>query len=165
MLVIVGAAVAVLLADRLVVWKHLNERFWPNSGCRPEAGARRPVARTASSVFQFSPDLFLTQLRRYVDPRAHASPPRRRGEAPVSRAHRRRCVVYRDFVPFVGAGVPEDPWSIAVPLEELPDAEPTAELTTESLYAGIRDGDRVAARGDACSRPGGGSASSTSASW
>jgi hypothetical protein len=47
-------------------------------------------------------------------------------------------IVYRDFMPFVGAGQPEEPWSIAVPLERAPDAEPTEELTTESLYAGIR---------------------------
>jgi hypothetical protein len=47
-------------------------------------------------------------------------------------------LVYRDYVPFVGAGQPEDPWSIAVPLEHLPDAESTTELTTDTLYAGIR---------------------------
>jgi len=116
----------ILLADRFVVWRHLNERFWPNRLTRLSAWLRdRPV-------FQFSSDRQLTQLSRY----ATANPTMADGESsgePVP------LVVYRDFKPFVGAGEPEDPWSIAVPLEELPEAEQTTELTTETLYAGINE--------------------------
>jgi hypothetical protein len=42
-------------------------------------------------------------------------------------------VVFRDYKPFVGAGNPYEPWSIAVPLEALPDRTPRR-LTTEALY-------------------------------
>ncbi|HEV2778437.1 MAG TPA: hypothetical protein VGX25_03460 [Actinophytocola sp.] len=132
-LAIIVAMLGVLLADRLVVWKHLNERFWPN---RLNRTAAPPLAER--SVFQFSPDRFLAQLARYLNPRSTIAnsatdEPQRMPGGPVP------LIVYRDFKPFVGAGVPEDPWSIAVPLERLPDAEPTAELTTDSLYAGIHD--------------------------
>jgi hypothetical protein len=128
----VAALLAVLLADRLVVWKHLNERFWPNR--RTTA-----LARTHDrAVFQHSPDLFLTQLRRFVSPRASiaASPPHE--SSMPTHAEPAQLLVYRDYVPFVGAGRPRDPWSIAVPLEKLPDAEPTTDLTTDTLYAGVR---------------------------
>ncbi|HEV7651194.1 MAG TPA: hypothetical protein VGP26_23845 [Actinophytocola sp.] len=135
----VSALLAVLLADRLVVWKHLNERFWPNRAAVGSPGGPAlagPFARVRDrAVFRFSPDRFLTQLRRYVDARATAAGPLPHEEPAPGRPA--PLIVYRDFVPFVGAGKPEDPWSIAVPLEELPDAEPGMELTTESLYAGI----------------------------
>ena len=123
----VAALLTVLLADRLVVWKHLNERFWPH---------RRPgtLARTRDrAVFQFSPDLFLTQLRRYVAPQTTIAAPYGSPDAEPT-----PLLVYRDFVPFVGAGTPEDAWSIAVPLERLPDVTSTTELTTDALYAVIR---------------------------
>jgi hypothetical protein len=128
-LVIVLLMLGVLLADRLVVWKHLNERFWPNrlnTTITPGLGER--------SVFQFTADRFLAQLKRYLNPRPTIASP---GEPPRMPGGPVPVIVYRDFVPFVGAGNPEDPWSIAVPLEQLPDAEPTTELTTDSLYAGI----------------------------
>jgi hypothetical protein len=115
-----------------VVWKHLDERFWPNR--RTTALARihnRPI-------YQYSPNLFVTQLRRYVDSRATiAAPPPHEFSMPTH-AEPVPLLVYRDYVPFVGAGRPEDPWSIAVPLETLRDVEPTIDLTTDTLYAGIR---------------------------
>ena len=138
--VAISALLSVLLADRLVVWKNFNERFWPNRGAVGSPGGPAladTFARVRDrSVFQFSPGLFLSQLRRYVDPRATAADPLPH-EAPAP-GPPAPLIVYRDFVPFVGAGRPEDPWSIAVPLEELPDTETAVELTTESLYAGIR---------------------------
>ena len=123
-IMLVVAMLAVVLADRFAVWRHLDERFWPN---RPTVS---PWLRDRP-VFQFSSRRQLGQLGRHVDPRPTMAAARTSG-MPVP------LVVYRNFVPFVGAGVPEKPWSIAVPLEDLPDAEPTAELTTESLYNGIR---------------------------
>lgn len=128
----VAALLAVLLADRLVVWKHLNERFWPN---------RRTTAMAHTkdrAVFQYSPDLFLTQLRRFVTPRVTVAAPLLHEPSMPTHAEPAPLLVYRDYVPFVGAGEPQDPWSIAVPLEELPDAESTTDLTTETLYTGIR---------------------------
>jgi hypothetical protein len=130
---IVAAMLAVLLADRFVVWKHLKERFWPN---RLSSAVALPRERP---VFQFSPDRFITQLRRYESPRPTIAEPQP-GEPPSTvPGGPVQLIVHRDFVPFVGAGLPEEPWSIAVPLEKLPDAKPTMELTTDSLYAGIRD--------------------------
>jgi hypothetical protein len=122
---VAAVMLAVLVADRFVVWRHLNTRFWPNRLVRVGPWFEN------RSVFQFSSDRQLTQLRRYVNPRPTL--------AAASAGEPVPLVVYRDFVPFVGAGVPEDPWSIAVPLEELPDAESRGELTTESLYAGIAE--------------------------
>ena len=128
----VAALLAVFLADRLVVWKHLNERFWPRRRTTALARIRnRPI-------FQYSPNLFVTQLRRYVDSRATiATPPPHEFSMPTH-AEPAPLLVYRGYAPFVGAGRSEDPWSIAVPLERLRDAEPTIELTTDTLYAGIR---------------------------
>ncbi|HEX6358773.1 hypothetical protein [Actinophytocola sp.] len=118
------AMLAVLLADRFVVWGHLHRRFWPNRVTRVVPWLRdRPILR-------FSPSRQLTQLRRHAGARPGTSG---QSAEPV------RLVVYREFVPFVGAGTVDGPWSIAVPLEELPDAARTAELTTESLYAGIHE--------------------------
>jgi len=128
----IAALLAVLLADRLAVWKHLNERFWPDRRVTS-------LAHTFNrAIFQYTPELFLTQLRRFVTPRTTMStPPPDESPMPLP-AKPAPLLVYRDYVPFVGAGQPEDPWSIAVPLEELPDAEATVELTTDALYAGIR---------------------------
>jgi hypothetical protein len=129
-LVLVGAMLAVLLADRLTVWKHLHERFWPNRLAR--VLARAPQERV---VFRFTSPRFLAQIERYARPVLTMANPRPNGPPqgdPVP------LIVYRDYVPFVGAGRPEDPWSIAVPLEELTDAAPTTPLTTASLYAAIR---------------------------
>jgi hypothetical protein len=115
---------AVLAADRFVVWRHLATRFWPNRLIRV-----RPWLRDRT-VFQVSPERQLIGLRRYAEPHPTMAGPSA-GGAPVP------LVVYRGFVPFVGAGQPEDPWSIAVPLERLPDAKANGELTTAALYAGI----------------------------
>jgi len=131
-ILIVSAMLGVLVADRFVVWKHLTERFGRNrlSNSVPDVSER--------TIFQYSPDRFLTQLKRYSQPRPTIAaaprdePAQRTPGGPVS------LTVYRDFVPFVGAGNLEEPWSIAVPLEPVPDVEPATELTTESLYAHIR---------------------------
>lgn len=126
---VVLAMLAVLTADRLVVWRHLNDRFWPNRLARIEPWLRD------RGIFQYSAERQLTQLTRYAEPQdtMAPSPTGRTVGPPVP------LVVYRDFVPFVGAGVPVEPWSIAVPLKAAPGADPTGELTTTSLYAGIRD--------------------------
>lgn len=128
----VAALLAVLLADRLVVWKHFNERFWPNRGPITAPHTRK------RPIFQYSPELFLTQLRRFVTPRATIAEPPPHETPAAAPGEPAQLVVYRGFVPFIGAGIPEEPWSIAVPLKELEDAEPTIELTTDTLYAGIR---------------------------
>jgi hypothetical protein len=122
--VIAALLLAVLATDRFVVWRHLATRFWPNRLTRVRPWLRdRPV-------FQVSPGRQLTGLWRYAEPHPTMAGPSGDG-APVP------LVVYRDFVPFVGAGRPEDPWSIAVPLERLPDTDATGALTTATLYAGI----------------------------
>lgn len=126
---VVLAMLSVVLADRFVIWRHLNDRFWPSRLSRVEPWLHgRPI-------FQFSPDRQLTQLNRYVNPRDTMAP----GTSGHTNGTPVPLVVYRDYAPFVGAGKRVDPWSIAVPLESLPDAEPAVELTTNSLYKGIQD--------------------------
>jgi hypothetical protein len=121
---IAALLLAVLATDRFVVWRHLATRFWPNRLTRVRPWLRdRPV-------FQVSPRRQLTGLWRYAEPHPTMAGPSGDG-APIP------LVVYRGFVPFVGAGRPEDPWSIAVPLERLPDTTATGALTTATLYAGI----------------------------
>lgn len=125
---VVAVMLSVIVADRFTVWRHLKDRFWPNRLSRLEPWVR------GRQIFQFSPENRLTRLERYVNPVVTTAPSSsNHDDDPVP------IVVYRDFVPFVGAGVPVEPWSIAVPLESLPDVGPTAELTTSSLYQGIRD--------------------------
>jgi hypothetical protein len=46
----VAALLAVVLADRLVVWKHLNERFWPNRSTTTMAHTHnRPIFQYRAS--------------------------------------------------------------------------------------------------------------------
>jgi len=124
--VLVALLLAVLAADRFAVWRHLATRFWPNRLTRVQPWLRdRPL-------FQVSPVRQLTGLRRYAEPHPTMAGSPSAG-TPV------QLVVYRGFVPFVGAGIPEDPWSIAVPLENLSDTAPAGELTTAALYAGINE--------------------------
>jgi hypothetical protein len=123
--VVMVAILAVVVADRFTVWRHLHDRFWPN-----RLTELTPWTRDRT-LFQFSSDRQVAQLDRYANPRVTMKAGETDG-APVP------VIVYRDFVPFVGAGVPVEPWSIAVPLKRLPDAEPTVELTTDSLYREIR---------------------------
>ena len=123
---IAALLLAVLVTDRFVVWRHLATRFWPNRLTRVRPWLRdRPV-------FQVSPERQLTGLWRYAEPHPTMAGPS--GDGPPI-----PLVVYRGFAPFVGAGQPEDPWSIAVPLERLPDTTATGALTTATLYAGINE--------------------------
>lgn len=128
----VAALLTVLLADRLVVWKHLSERFWPRRGTIGPADTR------GQAVFRYSPDLFLSRLRRFTFPRATMAPPSPHEPAAPGQTTPAPVLVYRGYKPFVGAGYPQEAWSIAVPLERLPDATVTTALTTDALYAGIR---------------------------
>lgn len=126
---VAAGMLSVLVADRFAVWRHLHERFWPNRLSRLVPWSQDRL------VLRYSPQSQLDQLDRYVHPQETSAPSPAGGTngSPVP------VVVYRGFVPFVGAGVPVEPWSIAVPLESLPDAEPTRELTTSALYHAIRE--------------------------
>jgi hypothetical protein len=129
--VLVAAILAVLLADRLAVWRHLHERFWPNRLANVPVPS--PQERT---VFRFTSPRFVDQIERYARPVLTMANPQPNGRPPLGDPV--PLIVYRDYVPFVGAGRPEEPWSIAVPLEDLPDARSRTPLTTASLYAAIR---------------------------
>ncbi|GAB3487221.1 hypothetical protein [Amycolatopsis cihanbeyliensis] len=119
---------AVLVADRMVVWRLVTVWFGRLAGRRPAD----PFA-TERPLFGISPPRFLHQVRRYQEeaPAGSATP-----GAPL--------VVYRGFDPFVGAGHARHPWSVAVPLEKLPedtkpDGSPFEELSTELLYQRVRE--------------------------
>ncbi|OLF17151.1 hypothetical protein [Actinophytocola xanthii] len=123
---LVAAMLVVLLWDRLVVWRHLRDRFWPNH----LGGAVPPLPDR--SVFRLSPERFTNQLWRHHNNAPTMAPPTGNGSAGVP------MTVYRGFEPFVGAGLRHEPWSIAVPLERIPDVEPTISLGTDTLYAAIQ---------------------------
>jgi hypothetical protein len=112
---------ALLIADRLFVWNLLRSRFGYGTRHLPPSDPF-DQQRQALAV---SPPRFLRHLDRY---RAAAHPA---GGAPL--------IVHRGYNPFVGAGLHREPWSMALPLEKLPqdtkpDGSPFDELTTISLY-------------------------------
>ncbi|MET0136055.1 MAG: hypothetical protein ABW215_20935 [Kibdelosporangium sp.] len=119
-IVMIAGMLAVLLTDRLIVWRHLTTRF--NRLSPPVADpltSERPVL-TASTGF-------LHELHRVAATE--------RGQAAREGAP---LIVYRGYSPFVGAGFEYRPWSMAVPLQPIKDKQ-QAELTTDLLYGSIRE--------------------------
>lgn len=113
-IVLVAGVLTVFLTDRIIVWQHLVTRF-----SRTSPPVANPLA-TTRAVNANSP--FLDGLRR-VD---QAERQRRdEGGTPL--------VVHRGYSPFVGAGFPYKPWSIAVPLQPVP-GKTTKELNTDVFY-------------------------------
>ncbi|OXM73262.1 MULTISPECIES: hypothetical protein [Amycolatopsis] len=117
---------AILVTDRLVVRSLLVDRFGYRARNRPPADpftAERPL-------LGLCPPRFLRQLHRYRD--AEQTP---QGTVPL--------FVHRGYNPFVGAGLHRESWSMALPLERLPedrkpDGSPFDELTTPLLYERVR---------------------------
>ena len=121
---VIGIVLAVVVfvvvtIERWSLWNLLTSRF------------KRQTSPTVGGGLTglFTED-FRGQLARYQGDGESAATP----GAPL--------VVYRGYNPFVGAGFRRDAWSMAIPLERLDDGESDPEtrreLTTESLYEGIR---------------------------
>ncbi|WP_410627805.1 hypothetical protein [Amycolatopsis sp. cmx-8-4] len=111
----------VVTLERWSLWNLLTTRFKRHAA---------PAADSGSLTGLFTED-FREQLARYQRGDEFAGVP----GAPL--------VVYRGYNPFVGAGFRRDAWSMAIPLERLEDDESDPatrrELTTETLYEGIRE--------------------------
>jgi hypothetical protein len=114
-----------LVTDRLIVWQLAYGRFGRRARHLPPSN---PFDQDRM-ILNLSPPGFLRQMVRYAAPS-----PELGGAAPL--------VVYRGSDPFVGAGTQRASWSIALPLEKLPegkpDGSPFGELTTAGLYESIR---------------------------
>lgn len=136
-IVLIGLMLAVLLADRFVVWNLLTVQFRKNPTSRPTG-----TLDTARYVYTFSGRRFLRQLGRFVDPprtMAPSSPaPTGMHQDNSSLDGALPVIVHRGYNPFVGAGEHFRPWSVAVPLERLSDAPAKGKLTTEAVYERIR---------------------------
>ncbi len=112
----------ICMGERWTLWQLLTTRFRRDSTPTADGG----------SLTGFLTEDFQSQLSRY-----HNIPESVDG-APL--------IVYRGYNPFVGSGGRGSAWSIAIPLEKLPedeldeleDGEVRPELTTETLYAHIR---------------------------
>jgi hypothetical protein len=122
----------VFLIDEFVVAKHINTRF--RRGRRIGDVVVRPEQR---QVLTFAPRRSLAELNRHLrgpmeQPMAPAAAPARNGDqqSPAT------VVVSRGFNPFTGAGLRYRPWSLAVPLEPMPDRE-AVPLTAAVLYQRI----------------------------
>ncbi|MGI6871223.1 hypothetical protein [Amycolatopsis sp. 3B14] len=117
---------AVLVTDRLVVRSLLVDRFGYRARNRPPAD---PFT-TERPLLGLCPPRFVRQLHRYRD--AEQTP---QGAVPL--------FVHRGYNPFVGAGLHRESWSMALPLDRLPedhkpDGSPFDELTTPLLYERVR---------------------------
>ncbi|HWO58778.1 MAG TPA: hypothetical protein VNO31_01885 [Umezawaea sp.] len=108
---------AVLLVDRLVVWALVTRSFRRGRfEVDPKVGDRWPheweVRRKGHQYF----DHELPRIR------------------PAWNGQGAEVVVYRGYHPFVGAGLPYQPWSVAIPLHASdPEAEPKP-FTLRELY-------------------------------
>lgn len=114
-----------LVTDRLIVWQLAYGRFGRRARHLPPSN---PFDQERM-ILNLSPPGFLRQIVRYAAPS-----PELGGAAPL--------VVYRGSDPFIGAGIRRASWSVALPLEKLPegkpDGSPFGELTTAGLYESIR---------------------------
>lgn len=120
----------VLLVDEFVVWRHIEDRFLRGHPLPdPTPDALSPHVRP---VFFFGARHFLARLRRHLRQRQRMAAPDASDAsddeppAPV--------IVARGYRVFVGAGEPQRPWSLAVPLRRRPDAPPGLPLCAENLY-------------------------------
>ena len=121
--VLLGVALLVLLANRLVIAHQVTDRFGPLN--------RRPSRPFDRSLLRLSPAL-AARIDEYhgTTKRLRAGVSEQDDLVPL--------LVHRGYKPFVGAGDIHDPWTIAVPLERRPDAPPTtSRLDTATLLDGI----------------------------
>ncbi|HKS47842.1 MAG TPA: hypothetical protein VJT49_22555 [Amycolatopsis sp.] len=117
---------AILVADRLVVWQLVFGRFGRRARHLPPSN---PFDANRT-ILNLSPPAFVRQLVRYAAP-----VPDPGTGAPL--------VVHRGYEPFVGAGQRRGSWSVAIPLERLPeqrkpDGSEFGELTAATVYERIR---------------------------
>ncbi|SDX77298.1 hypothetical protein SAMN05421504_103792 [Amycolatopsis xylanica] len=116
--ILVFIVLAVLVGERFSTWQLLTSRFSRGAAPRPADHDLAPS--------MFAED-FRAELQRHQQVSRQAA-----GDTPL--------IVHRGYNPFVGSGVRRQSWSMAIPLERLPEDQRTGDkpLTTASMYAGIR---------------------------
>ncbi|WP_370944557.1 hypothetical protein AB5J62_36355 [Amycolatopsis sp. cg5] len=116
--ILVFVVLAVLIGERFSTWQLLTRRF--SRGAPP----LRQDYDLAPSLFA---EDFRAELHRHQVVSGQAA-----GDTPL--------IVHRGYNPFVGSGVRRQAWSMAIPLERLPEDQRDGDkpLTTASMYAGIR---------------------------
>ncbi|MBB4688251.1 hypothetical protein [Amycolatopsis jiangsuensis] len=115
---------AVLIADRLVVWQ-LTTGYFGRQARIPGQVGLPPADRLSLSL---APQRFRQQLERH-----------RIGRQPSAPDARMPVTVFRGRNPFVGAGESTTPWSMAIPLEQDGTAETEEPLTAMGLYQRVAD--------------------------
>ncbi|GAA2961124.1 hypothetical protein [Actinokineospora diospyrosa] len=119
---VVVPLLAVLLLNRLAVWRLLTVQF--HRGNR--AGAALRAGLSNRPILESAPSRFTERLHaEYLSGTANEDP----AAVPV--------VVHRGYHPFVGAGSTFEPWSIATALVRDEQREQTALLSTSALYEAI----------------------------
>ena len=122
-LVLLGLALVVLLANRLVIAHHVTARFGPLRGSVPAAVDR--------VLLRLAPGAAARIGERHGDAtRVAPGVSEEDGLVPL--------LVHRGYHPFVGAGDIHEPWTVAVPLERRSDVPRTdVVLGTATLLDGI----------------------------
>ncbi|MGW4111914.1 hypothetical protein ACWEFJ_13645 [Actinosynnema sp. NPDC004786] len=121
-LVLLGAALAVLLANRLVIAHHVTARFGRAGGSAPP-----PVDRV---LLRLAPARHARIAERHGD-RVRTAPDVSEEDGLVP------LLVHRGYQPFVGAGDIHEPWTVAVPLERSGTSRTDVTLSTATLLEGI----------------------------
>lgn len=116
--ILVFVVLAVLVGERFSTWQLLTTRFSRGAAPWPQDYDLAPSL--------FAED-FRTELQRHQQVNQQPA-----GGTPL--------IVHRGYNPFVGSGVRRQAWSMAIPLERLPEDQRDGDkpLTTASTYAGIR---------------------------
>lgn len=124
---LLAVILAVLLVDEFVVWRHIEDRFLRGHLLPdPSPETLSPHVRR---VFFFGARHFLTQLRRHLHRRQRMAGPDAPDDEPPA-----PVIVARGYRVFVGAGEPQRPWSLAVPLRRRTDVPAALPLCAETLY-------------------------------
>lgn len=132
---LVLALAAVLVVDELIVWHHLNNRF--GRGRMVPEPRPEQLNSQVRQVYGAGSGRFLTRLSTLLSGRREATAPARVGETNGDEPPAAPIVVARGYKMFVGAGLPHEPWSFAVPLKPSSEGGEVRELTAGLLYGRV----------------------------
>lgn len=127
-IVLLGVLMVVLLVDEFVVWHHIEDRFL--RGYLLPDPAPDAVSPQVRRVFLFAARHSLGQLRRHLRAGQRMHVPE--DESPAGEPA--PVTVARGLRVFVGAGEPQRPWSLAVPLRPRDDVVRVRPLCVDALY-------------------------------
>jgi hypothetical protein len=126
------ALAAVLVVDELIVWHHLNNRF--GRGRTVPEPKVSDLNWETRAVYAFGSRRFLDRLIALL---GGGSAPALAGGTNGAEPPAAQVVVARGYKMFVGAGLPHEPWSFAVPLKPSSEDGEVRELSTGLLYSKV----------------------------